>query len=299
MDIKGLRYFIAAAERLNFTTAAKECYITQTAMSLHISKMETELGFKLFDRNKRVVELTDAGKDFLRYARTLLIDYSQAVQHSTGIAIGQEGTITVMIPSLMEGTVFLEHFRNFLTDYPDVTLNIKVENPGKMVGALKKGRIDLAISPPYEMEIDPDIQTVVLRRDPGMLIVSKQHPFATDGKTVTAALLEEENFIVTLDDETPATFRMVRKKWRESGFELRHYTGVQNMDEMLMLVELNKAIGIVPEFVRQSIRPNGGICVIDNVEYEGHAPELITAIGYLIDSPNPVVDNLLKYMQER
>ncbi|MDR2771118.1 MAG: LysR family transcriptional regulator, partial [Clostridiales Family XIII bacterium] len=52
MDIKGLQYFIAAAERLNFTTAAKECYITQTAMSLHISKMEDELGFKLFNRNR-------------------------------------------------------------------------------------------------------------------------------------------------------------------------------------------------------------------------------------------------------
>jgi DNA-binding transcriptional LysR family regulator len=296
MDIKGLRYFIAAAERLNFTTAAKECYITQTAMSLHISKMETELGFKLFDRNKRVVELTDAGQDFLRYARSLLLDYSQAVEHSTGIAIGLKGTITVMLPSLMEGTLFLDDFRNFLDDYPEVTLNLKVENPGKMVSALKKGRIDLAIAPPYEMEIDPDIQTIELRKDPGMLLVSKKHAFAAEGAKVTAAMLEDETFTVTLDAETPATFRMVRKKWRESGFELRNYIGVQNMDEMLMLIELNKAIGIVPEFIRQNIRPNGGICEVPNVEYEGHPPVLITAIGYLIETQNPVVDNLLKYL---
>mgnify|MGYP003378439773 CR=1 FL=1 len=47
MDIRGLKYFISAAECLNFTRAAKECFITQTAMSQHIANMEKELGFQL------------------------------------------------------------------------------------------------------------------------------------------------------------------------------------------------------------------------------------------------------------
>lgn len=64
MDIRGLKYFISAAECLNFTRAAKECFITQTAMSQHIANMEKELGFQLFRRNNRNVELTTAGRDF-------------------------------------------------------------------------------------------------------------------------------------------------------------------------------------------------------------------------------------------
>ncbi|WP_083837879.1 LysR family transcriptional regulator [Acetobacterium woodii] len=48
MDIKGLRYFLSAAENLSFTKAAIEQKVTQTAISLSIGKMEDELGFKLF-----------------------------------------------------------------------------------------------------------------------------------------------------------------------------------------------------------------------------------------------------------
>ena len=53
MDIKGMLYFISAAENLSFTKAALEKNVTQTAISLSISKMEEELGFQLFTRQKR------------------------------------------------------------------------------------------------------------------------------------------------------------------------------------------------------------------------------------------------------
>ena len=72
MDIRGLQYFISAAECLNFTRAARECYITQTAMSLHIAKMEKELGFQLFSRKNHVVKLTPAGKDFYVRAQRIV-----------------------------------------------------------------------------------------------------------------------------------------------------------------------------------------------------------------------------------
>jgi DNA-binding transcriptional LysR family regulator len=228
-----------------------------------------------------------------------LLDYNQAVQHSTGIAIGLKGTINIIFPSLMEGVIFIDEFKAFLADYPDVNLNLTVSSPGKVVDSLKKGRADLAVSPPYEMEIDPDIQTVELRRDRGILLVNEDHPFAQEGAVVKAAMLEEETFAVTIDEETPATSRNVKRKWREAGFELRHTVGVHNMDEMLMLIELNKAVGFLPEFARQFIDPNHGIRIVENIEYEEPEPELITSIGYLVDTPNPVVDNLLKYMKRK
>ena len=62
MDLNGIEYFVKAAETLNFTRAANECQITQTAMSQHISNMEGSLGFRLFDRTTRKVALTPAGE---------------------------------------------------------------------------------------------------------------------------------------------------------------------------------------------------------------------------------------------
>ena len=79
MDIRCLKYFVSVAKHMNFTKAAQECFISQTAMSQHISRMEEELGFKLFYRNNRRVELTPGGKVFLEEATNLLRKFDYAV----------------------------------------------------------------------------------------------------------------------------------------------------------------------------------------------------------------------------
>ena len=90
MDIRGIKYFISAAECLNFTRAARECFITQTAMSQHIANMEKELGFQLFLRNNRNVELTPAGRDFYEQMKLVVHGYDNAVRHSRNLSSGGE-----------------------------------------------------------------------------------------------------------------------------------------------------------------------------------------------------------------
>ena len=61
MNLKQMEYFVAAAEQLNFTRAAKKCFISQTAMTLQIRSLEEKIGVPLFVRDKHHVELTAAG----------------------------------------------------------------------------------------------------------------------------------------------------------------------------------------------------------------------------------------------
>ena len=61
MNLKQMEYFVAAAEQLNFTRAAKKCFISQTAMTLQIQSLEEKIGVPLFVRDKHHVELTAAG----------------------------------------------------------------------------------------------------------------------------------------------------------------------------------------------------------------------------------------------
>ena len=65
MNLKQMEYFVAAAEQLNFTRAAKKCFISQTAMTLQIQSLEEKIGVPLFVRDKHHVELTAAGKVYL------------------------------------------------------------------------------------------------------------------------------------------------------------------------------------------------------------------------------------------
>ena len=64
MTTNQLKYFITAAECLNFTEAAKQHYISQTAITQHMQALEEDLEVKLFDRQKRKVSLTPAGQVF-------------------------------------------------------------------------------------------------------------------------------------------------------------------------------------------------------------------------------------------
>lgn len=72
MDIKQLTYFISAARHENFTRAAQECFIVQTAMTHQMAALERELGVQLFARSNRRVKLTPAGEVFLGQARRIV-----------------------------------------------------------------------------------------------------------------------------------------------------------------------------------------------------------------------------------
>jgi len=72
MEVRKLRYFISVAEHLNFTTAAKELFVAQPAVSQQIASLEKELGIKLLYRDKQSVKLTNAGITFLKDAREIL-----------------------------------------------------------------------------------------------------------------------------------------------------------------------------------------------------------------------------------
>jgi DNA-binding transcriptional LysR family regulator len=72
LDVRLVRYFVAAAEELNFGRAAQRLFISQQTLSSQIARLETDLGVILFDRSNRQVRLTRAGQQFLDDSRLLL-----------------------------------------------------------------------------------------------------------------------------------------------------------------------------------------------------------------------------------
>ena len=157
MDMRSLTYFVHAAKTLNFTQAAKECYISQTAISLAIAKLEDELGFPLFERNNRIIGLTEAGKEFYNWASQILHSYNNAVKRCTNIASGYAGDIAVAFASFFDGLFFMPELKDFKKRYPEVQIRIRTVPPNRMQEALKCGEIDAVVWWPYEFLSDDDL----------------------------------------------------------------------------------------------------------------------------------------------
>lgn len=146
MRIDTLYEFILLATNLNFTDTAKSFFIAQSALSNHISKLERELGAKLFTRDNRSVALTKVGKTFLEDAKKIVADYERALDN---VAMCRQGT-----SSLLRIGFLLGSFGSFLPaaclryreEHPDVEFSLKVLDIGEVQAALNDDQIDIGFT---------------------------------------------------------------------------------------------------------------------------------------------------------
>ncbi|HUB88004.1 MAG TPA: LysR family transcriptional regulator, partial [Verrucomicrobiae bacterium] len=101
MELRHLRYFIAAAEEENVSRAALKLHVSQPGISRQIKDLEEEIGFQLFERSAKSLKLTDAGKTFLAEAKTILQRADDAVKKAKAVAENAGGELHVgYAPSL-------------------------------------------------------------------------------------------------------------------------------------------------------------------------------------------------------
>jgi DNA-binding transcriptional LysR family regulator len=182
--------------------------------------------------------------------------------------------------------------------HPGVEVNIYVEPPARHIGSIKRGLTDLCIGAPDDMELDPDFTVERLREDPIVVVCSVHHPFARLG-IVTAEILQREPVIVCGPKGIPNTFRTLRSSRMQSGLDSDSVVSVNNMDEMLLLIELERGIGFLPNFISDRIAVDTSGIRFVRCEYNGKTPTMTTAIGYLRSNPNPVLKNVLSAILPR
>ncbi|HEY7354228.1 MAG TPA: LysR family transcriptional regulator [Terriglobales bacterium] len=184
MDFDQLETFIEVARLLSFSRAAEKRFRTQPAISSQIRSLEEEVGAKLLDRSGGKVSITASGKLFLKFAEDTLDARKSAV---TAIAETERVPRGEIVVGANEGTclhVLPEVFAHFKKQYPDVSINIKRADYGKVLESVIDNSVDFGVvSLPVS---DTRLTAVPIHKDELVLIVPPRHPLAKM-KSVSAA----------------------------------------------------------------------------------------------------------------
>ncbi len=147
MDFRELTYVTMVAECKSVTAAAKKLYISQPSLSQILSKVEQDVGVKLFDRNASPITLTYAGEKYVETARKILSLNKNLRRELMDICQGVKGKIRLGIPKERAGYMLPSVLKRFREQYPLVEVIIFEAHTGELIELMEKGKLDLFISP--------------------------------------------------------------------------------------------------------------------------------------------------------
>ena len=253
MELRHLRYFLAVAEELNFTRAAKRLNIAQPPLTQQIKALEAEMGVALFDRTGYRVELTDAGKSFVPQVARILADVRNAVLIAKRAALGDVGHVRVgFTESASFNPLVTAAFRNFRSACPEVEVSLE-ENPSTVLAAaLRDGRIDAAfIRPP--LRTGEGITLHMIDEEEMVVALSSSHPLA-GREDLQIKDLAEETFVLYPRVERPGLADTVIAACEKAGFspKVKQYT--PQLSSTINLVAASLGVSIVPKSM-QGLQP--------------------------------------------
>lgn len=168
INFLNLEYFLAAAEELNFTKAAKRLYISQQSLSNHISNMEKEFGVVLFNRSTPLT-LTYAGQALKERARQMLDLKDETYRELSDIKDFSVGQLTLGVSHTRGRVILPELLPAYRERYPNIDLRLVEGNSSELAESMLHGEVDLIIDMlPFKVE---NVETVPLCEEDILLAV--------------------------------------------------------------------------------------------------------------------------------
>ena len=254
MELRQLKYFITSADTLNFTEAARQCFITQSTLSQQIKQLETELGVQLFERIGKRVFLTETGRDFLPYARQTVADADYGVQRIKDMEELKTGRLCI-------GTTFglsaliTDAIARFSEQYPEIHLEVMFSKQDELIEAVRERKVDFALT--FEMMEKDDLLTEQPVKTYHLCaIVSDQNPLAQQA-TVSLRQLADYNIC------TPARGMNARRMFdsltNKKGIELQPKLEINEIHTLLHLVRTGRWVAILVDSITHG---EEGLCAV-------------------------------------
>ncbi len=255
LDSRQLQAFVALARCQSFTRAAKELFLTQSAVSHAIKSLETEVGSRLVDRAGRRVMLTQAGEQLLRHAERIVREMEAARAGLDQLTRWGHGRLRVGASTTACQYILPTVLREFKQSFPKSVITIEPGDHARQVELLESHQIDLSIMLEPEAERG-QFEFVPLFQDELRFLTSPIHPWARQGRVLRESI-ENETFV--LYNKVSYTFRLVAEYFREEGIVLGHFIELGSMEAIKELVKIGVGIGVLAPWVARAELESGAL----------------------------------------
>jgi DNA-binding transcriptional LysR family regulator len=252
IELRHLRYFLAVAETLHFSRAARRLGMAQPPLSQQIKRLEQLLGHALFERTTRGVKLTPAGQLLARRARSTMEKMGEDLAQVRRLGRGEEGTLTVGFSGSVMFTELPAAIQSFRRSYPKVELRLRELVTSAQIAALLNGQIDLA----FLRDGDPTegIRITTLLKEKYVAVLPEAHSLARR-RTLSMKALEGEPFVMFARRMGPLAYDRTIACCERGGFRPNI---VQDAPQWLTLVRLVAAglgVSLAPACVARVAMP--------------------------------------------
>lgn len=234
MELHQVRYLLTVCETLNFTRAAEECHVSQSALSRAIQQLEAELGGKLFRRERRLTHITDFG-------RTVIPALRQCYESSLSAKSRAQSYLKEEYAPLHFALFRSIQMKVLSSGFPGLEVKVFRGPPNEIGEKLKNGEVELAIAGPLGDDW-ARFEARKLFEEQFGVVVARHHPLSRLNAIELPALLNER---LLCRPHCAMTDRLTTHLQTLGGQKITKHE-VPSMDDIAELVRANFGVGILP-----------------------------------------------------
>lgn len=255
-DLEGLAIFARVVELRSFAAAAEDLKLSKATVSKAVTRLENNLGARLFNRSSRRLALTDAGRALAERAARLLHDAEQLEAEAMEGAAAPRGLVRLAAPMSFGLIELGPILPDFLAAYPEVSLDLHLSDA--TVDLIGEG-FDMAL----RIASLPDSALVARRLCPvARLLVAAPAYLERRGRPTHPAHLAEHACLGYANLPSPETWRFVNREGEEASVRATGPLRANNADVMMPALLAGAGLAIAPDFIVRDAVSDGRLEVV-------------------------------------
>lgn len=258
MELRNIITFLRVAELQNFTHAAEELGYSQSAVTVQIKQLETELGVPLFERIGRSVNLTAPGRAFLLHANEIMRAAERA-KNAVQLAPEPEGILRIGTMESVGASVISRLVSRYHKQFPLVKVVVSTATPEGLLDMMRRNDVDFVYFMD-EKRYNPDWEMPLNKEEDIVFVAAPNHPLAK-ARGLTLRDIIAQNCVLT--EEGEGYRKPFDRMLAEHNLKVNPILEIGNTEVVMRMVKEGVGISLLPMYVVSDPLARGEIVLLD------------------------------------